>query len=152
MNRRTLLLAPLALLLPPEARPALAHSFALGAIQIGHPWAKPSATDVAAIFMALGNTGDKPDRLVAGSTPIASEVIFRDRGGYPLEYYDLRPKRPVALRPGGRYIALRGLKIPLAIDDKFPLTLRFERAGTITIEVLVEPGPEEPAAPPRPAG
>jgi len=144
MNRRSLLLAPLMLVV---ARRAFAHSFALGTIEIGHPWAKPSATEAAAIFMALGNTGDKPDRLIGGTTPIAAQVLFRDRGGEPLAYYDLRPKRPVALRPGGRYIALHGLQRPLAIDDRFPLTLRFAEAGAITVMVLVEPGPEEPTPP-----
>lgn len=144
MNRRSLFFVPLALI---AARPALAHSFALGAIEIGHPWAKPSATEAAAIFMALGNMGDKPDRLIGGMTPIAAQVLFRDRGGEPLEYYDLRPKRPVALRPGGRYIALHGLRQPLAIDDRFPLTLRFAEAGAITITVRVEAGPEEPTPP-----
>jgi len=93
--------------------------------------------------MALYDTGDKPDRLVGASTPIATQVIFRDAGGDALEYYELRPKRPLALRPGGRYIALHGLKKPLAIDDAFPLTLIFSAAGRITVSVLVEEGPEE---------
>ncbi len=123
MKRRLVLLAPLALALIP--RRALAHSYTLGPIEIGHPWAKPTVTEAAALFMALYNTGDKPDRLVGASTPIATQVIFRDTGGDALEYYDLRPKRPLALRPGGRYIALHGLKKPLAIDDAFPLTLIF---------------------------
>ena len=140
MKRRLVLLAPLALLIPSGA---LAHSYTLGAIEIGHPWAKPTVTEAAALFMALYDTGDKPDRLVGASTPIASQVIFRDAGGDPLEYYDLRPRRPLALRPGGRYIALHGLKKPLAIDDSFPLTLLFSASGRITISVMVEEGPDE---------
>ncbi|HXP12180.1 MAG TPA: copper chaperone PCu(A)C [Stellaceae bacterium] len=141
MKRRLVLLAPLALAVIP--RRALAHSFTLGPIEIGHPWAKPTVTEAAALFMALYDTGDKPDRLAGASTPIATQVIFRDTGGDALEYYDLRPKRPLALRPGGRYIALHGLKKPLAIDDAFPLTLIFSTAGRITVSVLVEEGPDE---------
>lgn len=140
MRRRGLLLVPFALLL---ARPALAHSYKLGPIEIGHPWARPSATEAAAVFMALSNTGKSTDRLTGGATPIAREVLLRAENGAPLEYLDLPPHRPLALRPGRKYIALLGLKAPLALDDSFPLTLRFERAGDIAVTVMVEAGPEE---------
>jgi hypothetical protein len=147
MNRRALFLAPLPLLLTPLfARRAGAHSFTLGAIEIGHPWAKPSASEAAAVFMAFDNTGIKPDRLISAVTPIATEVIFRDRGGEAVEYFELRSNRPLPLRPGGRYIALHGLTKPLAIDDEFPLTLNFAEAHSIVVSVVVEPGPEEPGS------
>lgn len=145
MRRRRLLLAPL--LLAPLAvvpfRPARAHSFKLGAIEIGHPWAKPSVTSEAAIFMALANLGPRPDRLLGGATPIADEVLIREQDGSPLEYLELLPKRPITLRPGRRYLALHGLKQPLAIDDGFRLTLAFALAGTVTVTAMVEEGPEE---------
>src|ERR1700749_3739181 len=136
MNRRFLLLTPLSLVI---ARAAAAGSnTALGSIPFSPPWAAPSATEAAAMFMELRNDGPRPDRLIAASTPVAGTVIFRARDGTPLEYYDLRPKRPVSLRPGRRYIALRDLKGPLALDDTFPVTLRFLEAGTITITATVE--------------
>jgi copper(I)-binding protein len=141
MRRRRLLLAPVALLAGASA--ARAHSFRLGSIEIGHPWAKPAVTDGAAVFLALSNVGATADRLVGGSTPIADEVILRAQDGSPLDYIDLFPKRPVALRPGRRYIGLRGLKLPLALDDTFPLTLRFALAGSIDVTVMVEEGPSE---------
>ena len=140
MRRRALLLASLSLLL---ARPARAHSYKQGAIEIGHPWARPSATGKAAVFVALNNTGGTTDRLTGGSTPIAAEVILRAADGSPLEELDLLPHRPVALRPGGKYIALLGLKAPLALDDTFPLKLRFAGAGSIIVTVRVEDAPEE---------
>jgi hypothetical protein len=140
MYRRSVLLAPLSLLL---ARAALAHSYKLGAIEIGHPWARPSVTGKAAVFLALANNGGNTDRLVGGSTPAASSVILRAANGDALEELDLLPHRPVPLRPGGKYIALLGLKTPLALDDTFPLTLRFAGAGEITVTVRVEDAPEE---------
>lgn len=140
MRRRALLLAPLGLLL---TRPARAHSYSVGSIEIGHPWARPSATEAAAVFMALSNTGRSTDRLTGGTTPVAREVLLRAEDGSPLEYLDLPPHRPLALRPGRKYIALLGIKAPLALDESFPLTLRFERAGEVAITVMVEAGPEE---------
>jgi periplasmic copper chaperone A len=143
MNRRFLLLAPFSLVI---ARAAAAGNATLGSITISHPWAAPSATEAAAMFMELRNEGPRPDRLVAASTPVAGTVIFRARDGTALEYYDLLPKRPVSLRPGRRYIALRDLKGPLALDDTFPVRLHFLEAGTVTITATVEAGPEDEPA------
>ncbi|HKW55446.1 MAG TPA: copper chaperone PCu(A)C [Stellaceae bacterium] len=140
MRRRLLLAAPLALLAP---RRAWAHSYKLGNIEIGHPWARPSVTGAAAVFLAMSNLGRSTERLIGGTTPIAKDVLLRDEDGGPLEYLELLPHHPLALRPGRRYIALLGLKGPLALDDSFPLTLRFDHAGEVTVTVMVEDRPEE---------
>jgi copper(I)-binding protein len=50
------------------------------------------------------------------------------------------------LRPGGLHVMLIGLAQPLVQGTKIPLTLSFERAGTVTVEVMVEA-----AGAPRPA-
>ena len=149
MNRRHLLLASLAVLLVPlGASHACAHSYKLGSIEIGHPWAEPPAGDVAAVFMALANLGDKADRLEGASTPIANTVLFQETGNQPTSAIDLPPKLPVALRPGGRRIVLQGVKQKFAVGDAFPLTLRFAIAGSITVLVQVERGPATPSPSP----
>jgi periplasmic copper chaperone A len=145
MNRRVLLLAPLALYAG-RARAAGGKSFTLGPISIVHPWAPPAVTEAAALFMRLVNNGPNHERLIAASTPVAATVIFRAHDGTPLEYFDLWPQRPVELAPGRRYIALRDLKGPLALDDTFPVMLRFANAGDITITAIIEAGPEDDTA------
>jgi periplasmic copper chaperone A len=140
MTRRRLLLPALLLLLP--LRAARAHSYRLEPIEIGHPWARPSVTEAAAVFLALSNTGDATARLTGGASPIAREVLLRAEDGSPLEYLDLPPHRPLALRPGRKYIALRGLSAPLALEESFPLTLRFAGLGEIALTVMVEDGPK----------
>jgi len=140
MKRRLLLLAPLSLIVTRSGR---AETFQLRDITISHPWAAPSVKEAAAMFLEMRNEGPRPDRLIAASTPIAGRMILRARDGAALEYYDLLPKRPVSLRPGRRYIALRDLKGPLALDDTFPVTLHFAEAGSITVTVTVEAGPED---------
>lgn len=150
MNRRSLLLAPLTVLLAGvTASTACAHSYTLGAIEIGHPWAEPSTSDVAAVFIALANMSDKPDQLVGAATPIADAVTFQDYGNRPVGAFDLPPKRPVALRPAGRHIVLQGLNQRLAVGDSFPLTLTFAGAGKSMVTVMVERGPAEPRPPAR---
>ena len=42
-----------------------------------------------------------------------------------------------AMKPGGLHIMLMGLAAPLVESESFPLTLTFERAGTLTLEVTV---------------
>jgi periplasmic copper chaperone A len=144
MNRRVLLLTPLALACGRAI--AAENIFRLGPISISHPWVPPSVSEAAALFLSIVNDGQARERLIAASTSIAGAVIFRSQDGTPLEYYDLWPKRPLELGPGRRYIALRDLKGPLALDDRFPVTLRFASAGEITVTAIVEAGPEDDAA------
>lgn len=141
MNRRVLLLAPLAF----SCGRAIAgeKTFRLGSISITHPWVPPAVTEAAALFLRMVNDGPNHERLISASTPVAGTMIFRAHDGTPLEYYDLWPKRPVELAPGRRYIALRDLKGPLALDDTFPVALRFANAGDITVTAIVEAGPED---------
>ena len=44
----------------------------------------------------------------------------------------------VELKPGGLHLMFVGLKAPLKAGDKFPLTLTFEKAGTVEVVVNVE--------------
>src|SRR5580692_5321044 len=140
MKRRIFLLAPMTFAFAPAAR---ARSFVTGAVTVHDPWAKPSVTEAAAMFLTLNNAGPRADRLLGGATPIAERVILRELDGSPLEYIEIEPRRPVVLQPGRRYIALRGLKRLLAVDERFPMSLRFAEAGTLDFSVVVLEGPEE---------
>ena len=42
------------------------------------------------------------------------------------------------LAPGGYHVMLMGLKAPLKEGQSFPLTLTFEHAGKVEVEVMVE--------------
>jgi copper(I)-binding protein len=121
--------------------PALAHSFRLGEIEIGHPWAPPSDAGDAPVYLALSNRGNAPDRLIAASTPRARDVELRGGDDAPLQEITLEPKRPVALRAGRPHLALHGVTQPLASGEEFPLTLRFAGAGSVEVTVMVEAAP-----------
>jgi copper(I)-binding protein len=45
----------------------------------------------------------------------------------------------VELKPGGYHLMFVGLKAPLKAGDKFPLKLRFEKAGEVEVTVNVDP-------------
>ena len=51
---------------------------------------------------------------------------------------EIPPGATVELKPGGFHIMFMGLKAPFAKDKKVPLTLVFEKAGSIDVELPVE--------------
>ncbi len=126
---------------------ASAHSYKIGAIEIGHVWAPPSTDGATSVFGPLLNTGSAPDRLVGASAKAATSVAIRDKHDDRLVTVDslaLPPGKPVSLAPWGARIAVAGLKQPLKEGASFALTLRFAKAGTITVDVLVQTTAHEP--------
>ena len=138
----------LALLAALSAVPALALDYKLGAIEISRPWtrATPPTAQSGGGFLAITNSGSTPDRLIAAKSPAADKVevhemkmdgaVMRMR---PVENgIEIPPGGSVELKPGGLHVMFMGLKAPFAKDAKVPLTLVFEKAGTVDIELPVE--------------
>jgi periplasmic copper chaperone A len=138
LKRRHLFALPL-LLLP---RSAFAHSYTLGALAIGHAWAKPSTGAETEAMMPVANSGSAGDALISASTPVADRVEFRVEN-VKFDKLELAVGRPFPMRPKGTHLQLIGLKKPLVKGDVVPLTLVFEKAGTIDVELHVENSPGE---------
>ncbi len=129
---------------------ASAHEFQLGPIKIGHPWARPTLAgqSVGGAYLSLHNTGTAPDRLL-GATSAASTTVevheMRMQGDVmrmrEVDGLALAPGKTVKLEPGGYHLMLVGLKVPLKLGDKLPLTLRFEKAGSVDVLLFVESKP-----------
>jgi copper(I)-binding protein len=129
------------------AAPAFAHDYKAGAILVDHPFARAvtAAQKTASVYMTLKNDG-ATDRLLAASTPIAGSVephINVKQGEVMimqhLDAIDLPAGQSVELNPRAPYhLMLMDLKQPLKVGDRFPLTLRFEKAGTIEVVIHVE--------------
>lgn len=116
-----------------------AHGYKLGAIEIGHVWAPPSKDGKTSVFGPLLNTGGAPDALVGVSSPAARDFTIRDKDGTAtLDRLPLPPMKPVSLATWGAHIVLTGVTRPLVRGGAFDLTLRFAKAGTITVKVLVQ--------------
>jgi copper(I)-binding protein len=140
MLRRSLLAAPLCAIIAPAAH---AHSYVLGSVEIGHPWARPTAAELGTVYLVLAVKGDAADKLSSAASPIAEKVELRNAAGEAVISIEIGPKRPIVLRPGKPYLALMALKRPLKLGDSFPLTLRFDVAGEIAVTVTVETTPGE---------
>ena len=137
------------------AGPALAHGYKAGAIEIEHPWARATAEGMAngAAYLVLKNEGKTADRLVSASSPAAAKVELHthiDDNGVmkmrEINAIDIGPDATVKLAPGGLHVMLLGLKEPLKKGKAFPLTLTFEKAGAVAVEVSVQGAGDSAAA------
>ncbi|MBZ8140773.1 hypothetical protein CLD22_12780 [Rubrivivax gelatinosus] len=137
-------------LLATAAGLAWGHGSRAGELLIDHPYATPTpaaASTGAVYFRAIANQGRSADRLLGASTPVAERVeihrstldgdVMRMRA---LEALELPPGERLLLRHGGAgvHLMLLGLKAPLRDGGRFPLTLRFERAGSVEVMVWVQ--------------
>jgi len=129
------------------AATAFAHGDKVGPIEIDHPWSRATAPVVSTgvVYFVLRNPGARPDRLIAVSTPVAdkAELHTHVQDGDMLrmrkiDAIDLAPASTTALTSGGLHVMLMGLKQPLVKDQTFPLTLVFEHAGPVTVQVDVQ--------------
>jgi hypothetical protein len=131
-----------------------AHEYKKDGLQIGHPWAKPSLEGVkaGAAFFTVTNNGDADDKLLSAQSE-AAETAELHAHILNADVVKMRklddgvtaPARAtLKFEPGGLHVMLIGLKRKLAEGDKIPMTLTFEKAGPIAVEVNVEKGPAEP--------
>lgn len=148
MKRRTLLLA-VAATAAALAGLAQARDFTLGGLKVGDPWSRPAVQGgVGAGFLTIANNGAAADRLKSVSTPVAQRVEIHESmvmGGQAMmhphpEGLTIAPGATATLKPGGWHLMLIGLKRPLKVGDRFPATLRFEKAGEMQVEFIVQTG------------
>ncbi|HEY4135912.1 MAG TPA: copper chaperone PCu(A)C [Alphaproteobacteria bacterium] len=126
---------------------ASAKDYTLGALTIAQPWARatPGAIRTGAVYLTVSTQGGAPDRLVGAETPRAGKAglhaqimdgdIMRMRD---VKAVEVNPGEPAVLKPGGLHIMLEQLNAPLREKDHFPLTLIFEKAGRIDVDVTVQ--------------
>jgi copper(I)-binding protein len=125
-------------------------------LEFVHPWSRATAASApnGVVYMAVTNTGDAPDLLIGAATPVAAEVQIHMHeevnGAMQMRRIDsiaIAPGETVLLEPDGKHLMLMGLTAPLVEGTMFPMTLIFERAGEVPIEVTVEaPGAMAPEA------
>jgi copper(I)-binding protein len=122
----------------------LAHGVKTKTIEIDHPWtfgADVAGADVE-VCATIKNIGRGSDRLIGARTPLAKtvEIVEPESDGKsgPTRAIEMRPGARVELRLSGRRLLLRAFAKALPPWDSFPLTLVFEKAGPIEVEVLVE--------------
>lgn len=119
---------------------------ALAAVVASEAWVRevPPSSPVAAAFVTLANTGSEPVRVTAIESPLADKVHWHDMvAGEGMLRMQVRarivlaPASQVTLAPGASHLMLLGLKKPLAVGDRVPLTLRFDGQPPLTLTAVV---------------
>ena len=142
------------LLVAAFAAAAFAQDAKIGAISIDHPWARatPGAVKNSAAFMSFSNKGSA-DKLISVTGSVAKEIqihsMVTEAGVMKMREInglDIPANGKAELTPGGYHIMLIGIADGLKEGTKFPLTLKFEKAGEITVQVVAEkPGAHDHA-------
>jgi copper(I)-binding protein len=125
---------------------ASAHGYKHGAMEIRHPCARATAPGQTpgGCYLKLNNAG-AADSLLAAMADVCGKVelhamsmdgtVMRMR---QVEAIKLPTVQTVMLEPSGLHILFVGPRAPLKVGESFPLRLRFEKAGEVTVEVRVE--------------
>jgi copper(I)-binding protein len=133
----------LALALAPLTTAASVNDYELDALEIQQPWARatPKGAKTAAGYVAIKNTGNRPDRLTGGSLAGAGRGEIHDTlmdGGV----MKMRPlPEGIEIKPG---VALRLGRMHLMFTDR-PVkgqsvkgTLTFANAGTLDVVFVIK--------------
>lgn len=130
-----------------------AHEAAAGA---GHPrhdtmkieqvWSRavPPTPPTGAVYFKLHSQASEADRLIGAHTPRAQKAELHThvhQGGVmrmeEVEAVEIPANGQVEFKPGGHHVMLFGVTEPLVAGEHFPITLEFEKAGEITLDVTI---------------
>ncbi|MBM3491883.1 MAG: copper chaperone PCu(A)C [Alphaproteobacteria bacterium] len=139
--------ALLAVLLCMPIAGRLAQALKAGDLIIEQPWSRatPEGARTGAGYLVIRNAGKTDDRLLGASTGGAQRVEVHEMSmdGAIMRMRELPAGvalpagGTLALKPGGYHLMFIDLKAPLKAGDVLSVTLRFERAGALTVEFAV---------------
>ena len=116
-------------------------------ISIAMPWTRATAPGAAVGggFVTIRNNAKTADRLVSASSPVAAGTELHQMAmvGDVMKMREVKGIEVPAggvleLKPDGYHLMFINLKAPLKQGDKVPVTLKFEKAGEVKIELAVE--------------
>ena len=116
-------------------------------VTIENAWSRatPPGARVGAGYMVLHNKAAVADRLVGASSPAAARVethVIEKQGEIlrmrEVKGYAVPAKGSFELKPGGPHLMLVDIKAPLKEGDRVPVTLKFEKAGEVAVQLRVE--------------
>jgi periplasmic copper chaperone A len=135
---------------------AQAEDYRAGALQVVAPWSQalPPNAPTAAVYFTVRNQGMADDRLVGVETPVAAEAQMHQHVGadgmMKMQQVDsviIPASGQARFAPMGNHVMLLGLqgRSSLVDGDSFPLTLRFQNAGDLPVQVrvLATPPPDD---------
>jgi len=123
-------------------------STVVGRLKISAAWvrATPRGAPVGGGYLIITNTGNAPDRLIGGSSDAAMRFEIHDMSmdngvmkmrpvGNGIE---IKPGQSVEFKPGGYHVMFIGLNKPFEQGEHVKATLKFEKAGDVPVDFIVE--------------
>ena len=129
--------------------PAFAHNGVthLGPINISAPFTRATLPNapVGGGFLTIENTGDTDDRLVSVTAKVSGDVQLHEMAmeGDVMKMRELPDGitipagETITLAPGGLHIMFMGLTQPFTEGQTVAVTLTFEQAGSVDMELPV---------------
>jgi periplasmic copper chaperone A len=126
-----------------------------GGPKVEAAWARPTVNGQSGGGGFLKITGGStPDRLISATANVSKVVelhtmemdgnVMRMRA---IEAIDIPAGQVVELKPGGKHVMFLGLTQTLKSGARFPVTLRFEKAGEVKVDMQVMSAPADAAKP-----
>lgn len=124
-----------------------APAFAEITVEDAYARAASPMSKTGAAFMVIHNEGGAVDRLVAVSSDAAARVELHthqeDANGvmrmlHVEKGFELPADGEIVMKRGGKHVMLMGLTAPLEQGAAVSITLTFENAGDVVVEVPVD--------------
>lgn len=129
--------------------PAFAHDGVIhvGPINISGEFSRATLprAPVGGGYMTIENTGTEADRLISVTSPVSPNVQLHEMSmqGDVMKMRALKdglevaPGETVELTPGGSHVMFMGIKAAFVEGETVPVTLTFEKAGAVEVELPV---------------
>lgn len=129
------------------ASSATAAEVTIGDLTVGNAWTRATPPNAMAGggFLVITNKGNADDKLIAASAPVTERTELHEmavidgvmkmremEGGIPVPAGET-----VELKPGGLHVMFMDIKQPLKEGETLPITLTFEKAGTVTVDMPI---------------
>lgn len=127
----------------------------VGNLEIELPWtrATPGAAKAGGGFLKITNSGEEADRLLEAASPRAGRTEIHEMSVKDGIMTMRQVKDPLEipaggsldLKPGGYHVMFMELTGPFKEGETIPVTLTFEKAGSVEVGLTVEkPGAKDP--------
>lgn len=120
------------------------HHSAPATFTVTDAWSRamPPTAPTGAVYFTLRNPNGEDDSLIGASTPRAerAELHTHVQQGElmsmkKVDSVNVPANGTLEFAPGGHHVMLFNMTQPLKAGESFPLTLQFEKAGDVTLEV-----------------
>jgi len=127
---------------------AYADNFSVGPLTVIDPHTRATVVGMktSGAWFGVKNEGSEADRIVSVNTEVAHTTELHDMKMdgdimrmFQIDGIEIPAGQTVTLGRGNKlHVMLLNLKKQLKAGDRFPLTVQFEKAGSVTVEAVVQ--------------